>query len=898
MDSGDHDPDALRLAVSFTKYYPALLELLKKNGESPDLVDTVAVRPRKSAAGKGTFTDTGPLRKIRVAIPRTVSTDVVQGRVLEFQADSTVLEEMSHRSGAEILHAFESDPGNVLAQLPACRLREKMECLTGKSDRKSIDISHIPRAADLVYEIVRRKDMGARQIDNLILESIDQSSLYLQCDFDSKEPFEGVQDPAIAVWARDLYEAGHSCCIVGPKYRWCKQLIRDIPSEDLEDKFYSQPLCGLGDDGTKVADVFRVAIEDKPKPIAIASGYNKPLKDTYLMAGSSSNILVRAGMGISFTLEACNSPLRDVITCGGNPNMKVCHGFIVGMVQDADGQPELCIRLALHKTNLPPFLAWHRLSEDAVLQTNLEAVIPASWVVSQFRISPITLFTMPERTKTTINSYKKGSLASPIRRNVFIAGHLDLFPGESRPRQNGSPPNELWNPRHENGKLKAFSLLSEFCLRGGEVTDPAFPDHKYWKQRMSKTMQTVSHFLPRAELHRVCTFPTTHVLDTIQTSQSLLESPIYDPFLSDLHSAVKRLAESKAKRARNCSGPACVLPLFMRGEMLMQLVHKYAPLNTVRFKEGAVEAVLQHFQQAEELLGSKDGIFKLDGFGMVQLCAPITARWVLYNTKGVDAISFGAEGRAELEFKRYIGMDRMGGELTGDLSGNGCITAGGRGKSSGGAPAGSKQEKSPAGALQNATVPFAGGREVMAAEPAAPPAKEVSVNPSQPPGGESAGDDGGPVGDDGASFGSRGAAGAAPQGEQAQPIIQPASGHSIRPKIACRREGKGLKPLSRWQAAETGCRPSSSSSSSGCYSSSSTTTGGGGGGGGGTVTTWRQPSRRRVRRRRSRGGADTAGRRCYRRHFPPCLLSEWGSRCPLSVFSSSALQLRSLHRGG
>jgi hypothetical protein len=162
----------------------------------------------------------------------------------------------------------------------------------------------------------------------------------------------------------------------------------------------------------------------------------------------------------------------------------------------------------------------------------------------------------------------------------------------------------------------------------------------------------------------------------------------------------------------------------MRGEMLMQLVHKYAPLNTVRFKEGAVEAVLQHFQQAEELLGSKDGIFKLDGFGMVQLCAPITARWVLYNTKGVDAISFGAEGRAELEFKRYIGMDRMGGELTGDLSGNGCITAVGRGKSSGGAPAGSKQEKSPAGALQNATVPFAGGREVMAAEPAAPPAKE------------------------------------------------------------------------------------------------------------------------------------------------------------------------------
>jgi hypothetical protein len=127
-----HDTNALRLAVAFTKSYQALLELLKKNGESPDLVDTVTVSPRKSAAGKGTvtFTDTGPLRKIQVAILRTVSTDVVQGRVLEFQADSTVLEEMSRRSGGEILDAFESDPGNVLAQLPAGRLREKMECLT------------------------------------------------------------------------------------------------------------------------------------------------------------------------------------------------------------------------------------------------------------------------------------------------------------------------------------------------------------------------------------------------------------------------------------------------------------------------------------------------------------------------------------------------------------------------------------------------------------------------------------------------------------------------------------------------------------------------------------------------------------------------------------------------
>ena len=102
----------------------------------------------------------------------------------------------------------------------------------------------------------------------------------------------------------------------------------------------------------------------------------------------------------------------------------------------------------------------------------------------------------------------------------------------------------------------------------------------------------------------------------------------------------------------------------------MQLVHKYAIVAAVRFKEGAIEAVMQQFHLAEELLGNIDGVFDCKGHGMVQLYAPITARWVLYNPNAnADDNNFvGSTGRAEIEFSRFVGMDRHGGELTGDIN--------------------------------------------------------------------------------------------------------------------------------------------------------------------------------------------------------------------------------------
>ena len=613
--------------------------------------------------------------KIRMTLLRPASTPGEPVRNIVFESEFDVLEEMDD----DILTAFESESGDGLAQLPKNnRLRERMECLAGTAGRRAVNLAHLP-PTDLIYAIVRRKDTGAGGQDALQFESMDQTTMVLKSDFDAK-PYTGAQEPAISTVQRDLYDIGYKgFCIMGPTYRWSTQRFCDIPKKPVADLFYNQPLQGLADDGTKVRDVFRVGsdpghdietgdswIEDKP--LAIVSGYSNPLGDECVLAGDSKDILVRSGMGVSFAFEKCESQLRDVVTCGGNPSMKTCHGFVAGIHDGENGEVELSILLALHKGNLPPFLHWRRLSQDAILQTNLAAIIPASWVVSKFDISPLTLHPLPEFTDT--ETFKIGKPACAINREVFVAGHLDILPGQTRAAQNGPPPSGLWSRRYENNNLKSFSLFSEFCLRGGEVTDPRFHEHAIWKERILGKIQSVSHFQPRAEFHRVSPFPPDMALQTICASESLFAYPYYSPALRDLHLAVKRFAASKAKKAKNGTGSVCTLQLSISGKMLMQLVHKYAIVAAVRFKEGAIEAVMQQFHLAEELLGNIDGVFDCKGHGMVQLYAPITARWVLYNpnANAEDNNFVGSTGRAEIEFSRFVGMDRHGGELTGDIN--------------------------------------------------------------------------------------------------------------------------------------------------------------------------------------------------------------------------------------
>jgi hypothetical protein len=151
-------------------------------------------------------------------------------------------------------------------------------------------------------------------------------------------------------------------------------------------------LLGLEDDGTKVGDVLHLQVPSDPagnmpvqRPLLILSGFSPTEEDDMILAGEHKNIPVRTSMGVSFTFDQLAPSLREAVSGGGNPSLATCHGFVLG-IADTDDGIVLTVRIALTRDNLPSFLKWPRLPQDAVLQTNLQAIIPAKCVVSTFKI--------------------------------------------------------------------------------------------------------------------------------------------------------------------------------------------------------------------------------------------------------------------------------------------------------------------------------------------------------------------------------------------------------------------------------------------------------------------------------------------------------------------------------
>jgi hypothetical protein len=322
-----------------------------------------------------------------------------------------------------------------------------------------------------------------------------------------------------------------------------------------------------------------------------------------------------------------------------------------------------------------------------VFQTNLQAIISAKCVVSSFKIVPVQLHSLsgfiPEDT------HALGKLKSqPIERDVYVAGHLHFVLGAFQQDRKSGPEAQSaserlalkdWHDRCSNECHKAFALLSDFCARGGAISDNDFAEHHApWKKRYLELtrLRDGGRYAPTATLSRVTPFPASAALTTIRKCARLFGNPQYGPYIFELRAAVRRFAEAKARKAKYRPGAAVLVSTNLPGAVLMQLVHDYAKEASVSFKEGAVEAVVDLFESAKHLIGSDNrnglnidrGVFNLEGSGIVEFFAPITFRWVLYNPKkGAEDADIGAEGRAEIIFSRYVAKDRHGADLSGEL---------------------------------------------------------------------------------------------------------------------------------------------------------------------------------------------------------------------------------------
>ncbi len=633
------------------------------------------------------------------------------------QSNEDVLRELD--SAGYVLAAFNTEHG-FLDQLPQGRMKDVLTSLTGQPGRTCIKLDHIQNS-DMVYKIVRRSSTGARKVDKMLVEGIEPSSLNMRNDYDSKI-YTGAQAPSFKVVARDLYDIENGYAIMGPSYPWDHQYVHDIVPATFKRLFLDIPLPGLEDDGTKVGDVLHFNDPAGKAELDILSGYSKTAEDDIVLAGEHMDIPVRTSMGVSFTFDQLPPSLRDAVSGGGNPSLATCHGFVFGMKDTHDDGTALKVRIILTRDNLPSFLKWPRLPQEAVFQSNLVAAISARCVVSAFRIVAVQFHPLagfiPE------DQCALGTKPSqPIKRDVYVAGHLDFarcafISGEESgivgqrdseaERMECSRDSADWRNRHSNERYHAFALLSDFCARGGSITDNDFAEyHAPWKERfLERTRRNGGRYLPKVALACITSFPASAALATIHKCARLLGCPGYGPYLFELRSAVRRFAMSKTRRIKY-KGPALSVATNLPGAVLMQLVHEYAKDASVVFKEGTVEAVVDLFESSKYLIGGDNPcdhqvanskkcgcMFNFEGFGMVEIFAPITFRWVLYNPrKNPEDANIGVEGFTEIIFSKYMAKDRHGADLAGELNSMDSVRDAeappvGRGALSGGGAAG------------------------------------------------------------------------------------------------------------------------------------------------------------------------------------------------------------------
>ena len=606
---------------------------------------------------------------------------------VDFHSDTSVLAEIC-KSGPvqEVLDAFISGDPDML---PSGNLKQLMESIAGitSTGRKPVDLKHLPPAGDLVFEIVRRKDVGSVSKERLLIESIDPTTFFMQNEYDV-DPYRGNQHPAFKyAVVRDLFDVGCGCAIMGPTYKWL-QYVADVPEGTLQRLFYDRPLHGVEDDGTKIGDVLQIdaAIQ---RPLSIISGRSDVQGHDIVLCGAKGGIPVRTWMGISFSLNSsgCPQAIREVVSGSFNPSLETCHGFVIAVADSPEkgGGVLLSVRIVLTRDNLPSYLKWPVLPRDAVFQTNLQANIQSSCVRSSFKILPLPLYVasglMPEE-----KGMQLGLLPPrPIERDVYVAGHLEFTKGNfiydenhmERPQAASGPQNfRGWSKRHEDPNYMHFALLNDWCARGGKIIDGDFQSHHApWKERYLE--ETSRHqggrYLPKVTLFPVDAFTPELALSTISECAMLPTQLACCPLLFALHAAIRRYAVSKTKRVKGKLSGSVSIDANIPGSALLQLVHKFISESKVKvqFKEGAVEAIIQNLDDAEKLIGVRDGTFDFGGAGGVRFCGPMTCRWVLYEPKKSpedSLVSF--DGKAEVLFGRYVTTDRHGAPLKGDMDGS------------------------------------------------------------------------------------------------------------------------------------------------------------------------------------------------------------------------------------
>jgi len=297
--------------------------------------------------------------------------------------------------------------------------------------------------------------------------------------------------------------------------------------------------------------------------------------------------------------------------------------------------PMITVQVLLSKDHLPNGLRSTAMRPDQVFQTDLMMDITADKVLAVWRLMPNALHQHGGLLNMGANEYLSTSF------DRCVVGHMDFVTtagasGGLRGRGSGS--------------------LIEASEQGLSSTAILNSLHK------GSSVQVL------IMIYRVTPLPVHLVLPTIACSSRLFGLP--RPGLSVYQVAVSNSllswVKGKAKLTYNTSADNTIR-LNIPGYTIALILHDLVPWdaslkmqNVVSLDEGLLKVELPDFPSAKGLLGRENGLFDFTpyGYGFVELFAPITVKWEMYDTTRDLADSRAVDGFVAITFASYVERDR------------------------------------------------------------------------------------------------------------------------------------------------------------------------------------------------------------------------------------------------
>ena len=596
-----------------------------------------------------------------------------------------------------------------------CDVITKLTGVKTRSDGpEQVNINHIvsqyPRACDAIeWTLALNSELAPFAGDVRYAEQcffdIDQQSVFMSPDF-NRPKNEGVQrgwlDPTITATLADKHEIENgpgvgegSFCFLSMSYRWPQYLI-DIPPHILDKQYYKKLLNMAPCPDRTIGDALRIFFKSEKDLIAY-SGIELPFSDT-AVAKNAHNTGIRAGMAVSFQnkssvpeLAVCYGFVREVRGASRDLYLKQVED-VLGIIHSNEGDSEkvsklsqmirtfhvdiaLCfadhggwdlgnskfnfipdwptmvralqhlnpdsgdqfpaplisVQVLLSTDHLPLGLQWNAMERDQVFQTNLMMDISAEQVISVWRLMPFAL----HQHGGLLNVGTKDFLSTASDR--VVVGHMDFETSESS---------------------QVFGTLGRCSEQG--LSSPA----------ILNSLHGVSSVHLRILMHRVLPFEAHFALPALARSARLFGVPRgIDVYRVALANSLFTWAKNKARMTNKATADNSI-KLSIPGNTIALMLYDLIPWGSssalnmktaVSLDEGLLKILLPDFQSAKNLLGRDNGLFDFTsfGYGFVELFAPITVKWEMYDTGRSLVDSRSADGFVAITFDYYEERDRF-----------------------------------------------------------------------------------------------------------------------------------------------------------------------------------------------------------------------------------------------